>query len=408
MKTLYGLSSQGIPTHISTPGLARGLACNCTCPSCGENLIAKLGQERAHHFAHAGQIAELCKYAYETELHIRAKNLIEVKKQIKIPLHSPKSDQLLYEIHPVSNVRVEKFHTGKKPDLIVTIDDFDYLIEIAVTHFADPDKKKTYRANLLNALEIDLSPYADSMECDIDVILEDALFSTQSNTKVNWISLNPLSKFTHSLKNSLQIQIQNYLDEQRKIKSSISALLEEKKSLENSIIATKKSFNDEIEKLNELKNEKSHLLSIQRELIKKNLELDNYNKQLEYRVSLILDIDKFLINKHNISLSRIEFIQKQKILIEKIYEQLGINGFSENNLKILLLNLKKLNDMEDYFNEKLSEREKQLEQLISHVGKYNSEIEKLHRQKKELIKQRDYYQLEVSKLHRTAIQAKDK
>ena len=29
-----------------------GLACNCICPNCKEQLLARHGMERAHHFAH--------------------------------------------------------------------------------------------------------------------------------------------------------------------------------------------------------------------------------------------------------------------------------------------------------------------------------------------------------------------
>ena len=33
----------------------RGVACNCICPYCRENLIARHGAERAHGFAHASK-----------------------------------------------------------------------------------------------------------------------------------------------------------------------------------------------------------------------------------------------------------------------------------------------------------------------------------------------------------------
>lgn len=49
MKISYGLSALGSPVHIDSLGLERGLACGCTCPSCGTPLVARQGDERVHH-----------------------------------------------------------------------------------------------------------------------------------------------------------------------------------------------------------------------------------------------------------------------------------------------------------------------------------------------------------------------
>lgn len=52
-----------------------GNACGCICPACGEPLMAKnQGTVRMHHFAH--QSGTECEYAYESMLHILAKDKI--------------------------------------------------------------------------------------------------------------------------------------------------------------------------------------------------------------------------------------------------------------------------------------------------------------------------------------------
>lgn len=66
----YALDSQN--NLVSVDDVARGLACNCYCPSCREKLIAKNGGiKRIHHFAHAYGVD--CESCYETMLHKLAK-----------------------------------------------------------------------------------------------------------------------------------------------------------------------------------------------------------------------------------------------------------------------------------------------------------------------------------------------
>ncbi|MCM1318033.1 MAG: hypothetical protein NC241_07660 [Bacteroides sp.] len=70
----YAIDSQN--NFVSVDKVAKGLACNCFCPSCRERLIAKNGgTKRIHHFAHASGVD--CDSAYETMLHILAKIKIQ-------------------------------------------------------------------------------------------------------------------------------------------------------------------------------------------------------------------------------------------------------------------------------------------------------------------------------------------
>ncbi|MBQ9994386.1 MAG: hypothetical protein IJP17_06710 [Clostridia bacterium] len=68
IKLSYALSKDGRIVHISEA--MRGTACDCVCPSCGDSLIAKKGDDLVHHFAHisrddciGGYHASLC-YAF--------------------------------------------------------------------------------------------------------------------------------------------------------------------------------------------------------------------------------------------------------------------------------------------------------------------------------------------------------
>lgn len=79
---IYALDAHG--KMVSVDNVPNGLACNCRCPQCYEPLIAKNGGEiKVHHFAHVG--GNECKGAYETALHILAKEIIATEKRIMLP-----------------------------------------------------------------------------------------------------------------------------------------------------------------------------------------------------------------------------------------------------------------------------------------------------------------------------------
>ena len=71
IETNYALLD-GKLVHISE--VEKGKNCNCICPSCRKPLIAKKGKKKAHHFCHPQN--ETCEYAYETALHMLAKEIL--------------------------------------------------------------------------------------------------------------------------------------------------------------------------------------------------------------------------------------------------------------------------------------------------------------------------------------------
>ena len=60
---------------VSIEDVESGLACGCICSACKQNLVAKKGNVMGHHFAHASQTS--CEYAYETSLHLLAKEIFK-------------------------------------------------------------------------------------------------------------------------------------------------------------------------------------------------------------------------------------------------------------------------------------------------------------------------------------------
>ena len=72
-KLTYACDSGGILRYIDD--VPNGNACGCVCPACGKPLMARnRGEMRIHHFAH--QTGAECEYAYETMLHLFAKEKV--------------------------------------------------------------------------------------------------------------------------------------------------------------------------------------------------------------------------------------------------------------------------------------------------------------------------------------------
>ena len=61
-----------ILVHISE--VESGLRCDCICPGCGEQLVAKKGEYVKHHFAHKSK--KECEYGYQTSVRLLAKDII--------------------------------------------------------------------------------------------------------------------------------------------------------------------------------------------------------------------------------------------------------------------------------------------------------------------------------------------
>jgi len=148
----------GRVVHVSA--VTRGRACGCVCTSCGRPLIARQGPELTWHFAHEAESS--CRTAPETALHLLAKQVIADTREIWLP-HVPLQTKSghVYKIVEAEHVAfdsvlVEKDLGDLVPDLIGIVGERKIFIEIAVTHFIDPDKMKKIKARDVETIEINL------------------------------------------------------------------------------------------------------------------------------------------------------------------------------------------------------------------------------------------------------------
>ena len=134
-----------------------GSKCECFCPHCGAPLDAKNGGSiREHHFAHSH--GHECKGAYETMLHLLAKEIILESGTIMLPDSDGRNNPSgLIKLH---GVEIEKWdeENGFRPDLEGIMPNGErLLIEFLVSHKVDKKKHDTIVEKGIKCIEIDLN-----------------------------------------------------------------------------------------------------------------------------------------------------------------------------------------------------------------------------------------------------------
>ncbi len=144
---------------ITIENAHRGIACNCTCVSCGESVVARKGLIREHHFAHVSQ-KKSCYIQRESLLHRYAKEVICDGLGMQLP-HLPgvcPNSEDTSSWWDFETVTPEIRQQGFQPDLIAELKDGSRLfIEIAVTSFIDEEKLERIKGAGTPTIELDLS-----------------------------------------------------------------------------------------------------------------------------------------------------------------------------------------------------------------------------------------------------------
>lgn len=179
---IYGLKDDKL-IHINDA--QQGRECNCICPNCGANLVAKKGKINEHHFAHESKECDIT-IAQETVLHLMAKDIFSEAKTIKLPkviledkfafLDKNKYKSITDDIYlqkkvekykdstkVIDSVILEKYIDNIKPDILIEINGKKLIVEIAVTHFIDNKKKEKIINMGIPTIEIDLSSYKNKI-----------------------------------------------------------------------------------------------------------------------------------------------------------------------------------------------------------------------------------------------------
>lgn len=165
----FGLKDERV-LHVDE--VERGLECGCVCPGCEAPLIARLGEKNIHHFAHA--IGASCEGAYETSLHLAAKEILEEEMHIVLPAVTAKlqNNRAPVEFAPELDHRIDSIALEKKlgttiPDVTAIIAGNKFAIEIKVTHGIDDEKLCRIKQEGVSTLEIDLSDLPRDLNKDL-------------------------------------------------------------------------------------------------------------------------------------------------------------------------------------------------------------------------------------------------
>lgn len=164
MSSVFGLDKFNLLRHVSE--VDRGLACECHCVVCHEPLVARQGDVREHHFAHASN-REPCPSNHESLLHRYAKQLIEMAGYITVPMPEVVAAHLgtdpatpIMRLSRFASIQSEVSLGSVRPDLLVTTaEGVAFAIEVAYTSFCDLLKVNEFQAQGLPVLEIDLSRF---------------------------------------------------------------------------------------------------------------------------------------------------------------------------------------------------------------------------------------------------------
>ena len=151
----YALDEGGSSVHVDA--VPKGLKCGCHCPNCNGLLYAKNGgMVREHHFAHAK--GHECEGAYESMLHILAKEILQESGSIMLPYNE--GPYVLSGSVQIHDVEIEKWDEqyGIRPDAEAIMENGErLLIEFYVSHKVDGRKRKIIVDNHLKCLEIDIN-----------------------------------------------------------------------------------------------------------------------------------------------------------------------------------------------------------------------------------------------------------
>nr|WP_264299516.1 competence protein CoiA family protein [Vibrio navarrensis] len=84
----FGLRTQD-QTFVDVADVVRGKNCGCICPSCHTPLIARQGEEKQWHFAHASRKVEgtdkECDFSFFVSVRMMARQVIETGIAIVLP-----------------------------------------------------------------------------------------------------------------------------------------------------------------------------------------------------------------------------------------------------------------------------------------------------------------------------------
>jgi len=151
-KLPYGLKNDIL---VSIDEVDNGLRCECVCPSCKGQLMARKGNIKIHHFAHY-KVPD-CGQGLETALHIISKEFFKNRTHFVTPPLFYKNGK--FEIFSEQRIPIDGISFEQKigeiiPDIIIESKGKKLLVEIAVHHTVDYHKLQKIKSLNIATIEI--------------------------------------------------------------------------------------------------------------------------------------------------------------------------------------------------------------------------------------------------------------
>ena len=172
--------------HIDS--VPKGLVCDCVCPHCQHNLIARNGgTKKTHHFAHASGAD--CGGARMTALHILAQKILERDKVVMLPVYETEYIKHDAQQKEFANVVLEQVwkddSSTRKPDCVCSQKGSQnpLWVEIYCRHKVDKIREEDIKRRQVYCVEIDFSDLLSTEYNENDVIER----LTNDTTHKRWI-----------------------------------------------------------------------------------------------------------------------------------------------------------------------------------------------------------------------------
>lgn len=146
-----------------------GKQCGCFCKECGGELVARHGEKRIHHFAHASRNDSI--KCSQTALHLLAKEIIAEERSVPSINRNGQ-----FEFIHADKISLESNLGEIIPDVLAVCGENKIAFEIFVTHAVDNVKFDKILNQKLTTFEIDLSKIKYENKDDI----KNAIYDTKN------------------------------------------------------------------------------------------------------------------------------------------------------------------------------------------------------------------------------------
>lgn len=331
---------------VSVAELESGTQDDVVCPCCGDFMVAAHSNKGIASYLRHQSNAE-CRYSYETQLHLSAKEFIDRVKAIPHPYTSGIFDSSDCEMVGVKNVRLEVYRDGRIPDIVCQIGREEYYVEVTNTHEIPPDKIVDFRKQGRSVIELFL--------VGLD---SDSWLNSYEDVKVQITALNPLNPFWDVIEQQAAVSISK---ERSMLLRKIARHRKQVQRITESISDREEKTEKRVARIKQRVEEWKERELVQKELYKQIKSLAN-----DLKVAVLgLKKNKSLLNE--------ELVRLNEELV-RLKEEITINGLEASEI----------------INNARMEAEQQREKIRAEVrsdvlADLASDIEEAHKRAKEIL-----------------------